>query len=373
MSASASIESLALLATEEAVSGGRVAWMFTAAVVLIALNAFYVAYEFAILAARRSTFESPRFANTRSGKAVLASMSDLSMQLAGAQLGITMASLALGYVAEPAFEVVIEAILGTTFSPEVTRAIGIAISLSIVVFLHLVVGEMAPKNIALAAPDATMRWLALPYRAYLAVFRPFIVMLNAMANAGVRLVGVEPRDELVSVHTVSELQAIISVSGQKGMIEADDAQLLTGALEFAQRPVAEIATAPADWQTLPLGATVAQAERVVASSRQERVPIVRPGRTSGASATFIGYVHARDLLGLDDARRSSPIPTDLVRAMLIIPDDLPLAEVLRRLERAGRQLALVESAGGEPVGIVSVEGVVRALLLAPTVDERVEG
>ena len=325
----------------------------------------------------RSTFESPRFAGTRTGRAVLASMSDLSMQLAGAQLGITMASLALGYVAEPAFEVVIEAILGTTFSPEVTRAIGIAISLSIVVFLHLVIGEMAPKNIALAAPDATMRWLALPYRLYLAVFRPLIVLLNAAANAGVRLVGVEPRDELVSVHTVSELQAIISLSGQKGVIEADDAQLLTGALDFAQRPVSEIAAPPDEWQTLSLGATVAQAERLVASTRQERIPIVRPGAASSGRPTFLGYVHARDLLGLEVTRRSSPLPTDLVRAMLIIPADLPLAEVLRRLERAGRQLALVVNAAGEAVGIVSVEGVVRALLLTPAahldVDLDVEG
>ena len=356
------------LATEEAVSGGRVTLMFVAAAVLIALNAFYVAYEFAILAARRSTFESSRGASPRTSKAVLTSMSDLSMQLAGAQLGITMASLALGYVAEPAFEVVIEAILGTTFSPEVTRAIGIVVALSIVVFLHLVVGEMVPKNIALAAPDSTMRWLVLPYRLYLLIFRPFIVMLNAMANAGVRLVGVEPRDELVSVHTVSELQAIISLSGEEGAIKADDALLLAGALDFAQRPVAEVAAAPDEWRTLPLGATVAQAERIVVASGQERVPIVRPGRSSAGRPTFIGYVHARDLLGLRAEQRSSPLPTDLVRAMLIVPADEPLAEVLRRLRRAGRQLALVENSAGQAVGIVSVEGVARALLRSPAVE-----
>lgn len=362
------------VASEEAsLSGSRVAWMFLAAAVLIALNAFYVAYEFAILAARRSTFESPRYAGTRTAKSVLAAMSDLSMQLAGAQLGITMASLALGYVAEPAFEVVIESVLGTTFSPEVTRVIGIAVSLSIVVFLHLVVGEMVPKNIALAAPDSTMRWLAVPYRLYLVLFRPFVVMLNAMANAGVRLFGVEPRDELVAVHTVSELQAIVSLSGEEGAIEADDALLLTGALGFAQRPVAEIAAPPSEWPCLQLGATVAQAERIVASSGRERVPIVQPGRSGHAeagdpSSRFIGYVHARDLLGVDGAEHSSPLPTDLVRAMLIVEADQSLAEVLRRLRRAGLQLALVENEAGEAIGIVSVEGLVRALLEAPTVE-----
>ena len=343
------------LASEEALSGSSLGWFFVAALVLIALNAFYVAYEFAILAAKRSTFESRRYADSRTGRAALSAMSDLSMQLAGAQLGITMASLALGYVGEPAFEAVIESILGTSLGPEVTRGISIVVSLSIVVFLHLVFGEMVPKNIALAAPDATMRWLAVPYRIYLIVFRPFVVLLNGLANAGVRLVGVEPRNELVAVHSASELAAIVHYSSEGGSIGADDAQLLTGALDFAQRPVGEVATPLEDWATLRLGATVAQAERVVASSHQERIPIAVPDE-------FIGYVHARDLLGVEPEGRGAPIPTDLVRKMAIVGHDEPLVEVLRTLRRVRRQMALVVDDQREAMGIISVERVIRSLL-----------
>lgn len=353
---------VAVVASEEALTGSVLMWFFVAALALIALNAFYVAYEFAILAARRSTFESSPVAGTRTGRAALAAMSDLSMQLAGAQLGITMASLALGYVGEPAFESVIESVLGEALGPDVTRAIAIVLSLSIVVFLHLVLGEMVPKNIALAAPDSTMRWLALPYRLYLALFRPLIVMLNGMANAGCRLVGVEPRNELVAVHSAAELAAIVVHSGAEGAIGAEDAELLSGALDFAQRPVGEVATPIDEVPTLRLGATVAQAERVVASSGQERIPIAQPGQRY----PFVGYVHARDLLGVAPELRSAPLATDLVRSMAIVEDGRSLVEVLRTLRRVRRQMALVVDRGGDAVGIISVEEVIRALIRPAT-------
>ena len=345
------------LATEEGLSGSLLAWFFVASAVLIALNGVYVAYEFAVITAKRSAFSAPGGANKRTSVAALAAMSDLSMQLAGAQLGITMASLALGFVGEPAFEVVVDAALGSAFSPEVTRGVGIVVSLSIVVFLHLVLGEMVPKNIALAAPAATLRALVLPYRVFLLLFRPFIGLLNGMANAGCRLLGVEPRDELVRVHSVSELAAIVMHSRAEGTIAEEDIELLAGALQFAQRRVGELALPLSDVTILRLGATVAQAERVVTSSGRERIPIV----DSEADGSFIGYVHARDLFRIDPDGRGSPIPVELIRPMAIVDSDRPLIEVLRRLRRVKRQLAVVV-VEGEAVGIISIEEVVRALL-----------
>ena len=284
-------------------------------------------------------------------------MSDLSMQLAGAQLGITMTSLALGYVGEPAFEAVIASAMGSAFSEEVTHAVGIAGALSIVVFLHLVLGEMVPKNIALATPDATLRWLVLAYRAFLWLFRPFIRLLNGMANAGCRLIGVEPRDELVSVHSVSELAAIVVHSRAEGTIEDEDAELLSGALNFAQRQVGEVATPLAELITLRLGATVAQAERVVAESGSERIPITDPD----ADGSFAGYIHARDLFQVAPERRLAPIPANLIRKMAIVRQDRPLIDVLRTLRGKKRQLAVVVDEG-DTVGLISVEDVVRALM-----------
>ena len=212
-----------------------------AAVALIILNGFYVAYEFAILTAKRSTFEDESRSRLTS-RLARAGLADVSMQLAGAQLGITIASLALGRISEPALEVLIEKALGTSVSPEVATIIGVSLSLGVFTVLHLVFGEMVPKNIALVAPDATLRWLVVPYRVYLFLFRPVVQLLNGIANVCSRAVGIQPRDELKSVHTASELAAIVAHSQEGGAIDSDDADILRGVLEFAQRPVSEIAT-----------------------------------------------------------------------------------------------------------------------------------
>ena len=150
------------------------------------------------------------------------------------------------------------------------------------------------------------------------------------------------------------------------MIEADDAQLLQGALDFAQRAVGEVATPRERWATVPLGATVAQVERLVAESGQERLPIARSDRDQ----SLIGYVHARDLLGISPEQRAAPLPAELVRSMAIVRSDRSLVEVLRTLRRVRRQMALVVVEGGEAVGIISVEGVIRALMTPVAVPDR---
>lgn len=346
-----------MIAAEESMSVVAVTLALAASVALIVLNGFYVAYEFAVLAARRSAFEDESVRDRPSSVAARAALSDVSMQLAGAQLGITIASLALGRISEPALEVLIEALLGESVSPELARGIGIVVSLGVFTFLHLIFGEMVPKNIALVAPDATLRWLVIPYRLYLFVFRPVVRMLNELANLGTRAVGIEPRDELQVVHTASELAAIVTHSTEGGAIDIDDAALLQGALGFAQRPVRDLTTPLAESVTVPLGATAVQLEEVVASTGQDRILVVH----SNDGPSPIGYLHARDLLGVDPTRRTEPVPTHFVRNMAVVEADRSLVEVLRRLRRSGRQLAVVEGPQG-PIGVVSLEEVVQALI-----------
>jgi len=353
-----------LLGSQPHLSGTTLTWFFLATAVLIVLNGVYVAYEFAILAAKQSVFTNGRLAGRRTSTAALTSMSDLSMQLAGAQLGITMASLGLGHVGEPAFANVIENLLGARFNPAPTELIGLVAALSIVVFLHLVLGEMVPKNIALAAPETTLRRLVLPYRAFLWLFRPFIKLLNGMANGGCRLLGVEPKDELVMSHSASELAAIVSQSGQEGTIQAEEALLLSGALHFAQQKVGGVARPLSDVTTLRLGATAAQAERLVTSSGRDRVPIVGP------DSALVGYIHARDLFRVDPSRRLSPIPGEMVRRMAIVKAERSLIEVLRTMRQVRRQVAVVTE-NGQAVGVISVEEVIRALLRPSTADHPV--
>ena len=345
-------------------SGPQLTWYLVAAALLIVTNGTFVAFEFAILSAHRSTFESHRMAHRRTSRAALASMSDLSTQLAGAQLGVTMASLGLGFVGEPAVEHLVDTLIGGVLPEGARHAVGVVAALALVAFLHLVLGEMVPKSLALAAPDAVLRMLVLPYRAFLGLFRPVIRALNTLAFAGCRLLGVEPRRELVAVHSASELAAIVNTSSEEGVIEADDAQLLSGALAFALRPVGQIATPLAQLSTVRFGATAAQVERVVAASGQERVPIrgVEPQRP------VIGYVHARDLLSIPARERLAPLTGELIRSMAIVRAERSLIEVLRTLRRVQRQMAVVTGDDGALVGVVSMEDVVRALM-APTGDE----
>lgn len=349
-----------VLATEAGhhLSGSTLVYSLIAAVVLIFVNGFFVAYEFAIMAAKRSVFEARAEKGGRVAEAALASISDLTMQLAGAQLGITVASLALGYVGEPAVASLLESMLGSTFSEDVTRIGSFVVALSIVAFLHLVVGEMIPKNLAIAGAEKTTSILVLPYRAYLWCVRPFVMFLNWLANVSCRLMGVEPRDELKTSHSVSELASIVATAFEEGALEGDSAELLHDALGFAQRPVSDVATPIADIATVRFGATPAQAERVILNSGQTRVPIVASAR---GQMRLVGYLHAKDLLSIEPSERFTPIPAGLHRPMVLVRADRPVIDVLRTMRRLRRQLAVVIG-DGEPVGVVSVEQIIRALV-----------
>ncbi|MEL6984700.1 MAG: CNNM domain-containing protein, partial [Actinomycetota bacterium] len=264
---------------------------------------------------------------------------------------------------EPALEVVIEQVLGSSVDPDTARIIGVTVSLSVFTVLHLIFGEMVPKNIALAAPDGTLRWLVLPYRMYLWLFGPVVRLLNGVANVACRAVGIQPRDELQSVHTASELAAIVAHSSAGGAIKADDAEILQGVLDFAERPVAGISTPLDQHPSVVLGATAGQLELAVATGGGSRVLVLDPREGSRP----IGYLHARDLLELSPERRSAPVPPGLIRSMALVEADWSLVEVLLQLRRLHRPLALVQSGGG-PLGVVSQEQVVRALVQRRPID-----
>ena len=347
---------MAGLAAVEAMSPTAIAIALGASALLILLNGLFVAYEFAVVAARRSSFEEDQAGNGLVVRMARASLSDLSMQLAGAQLGITMASLALARIGEPALEAILVPRLEGFMSVERAEGLSFGIALAVFTFLHLIIGEMVPKNIALTEPEKTLRYSVLPYRLYLLVFRPVVWFLNAIANGLTRLVGIEPRDEIMTVHTAAELSDIVHHSHQGGAIEADDAELLQGALEFAERAVSEIATPLDDYPSVLFGSTVTQLEQVVARTGFRRILVRQPDQQKP-----IGYLHARDLLEVPVDRRSAPVAPGLVRRTAVVDADSSLIDVLRDLRRGRLQLAVVATPGGDPA-VVSVEEVVRALV-----------
>lgn len=224
-------------------------------VVLLVANGFFVAAEFAFTAARREVLERM---HSRSARAAVSAMTELSNTLAGAQVGITLATLLLGFVAEPAVAGLLELSIGWLPIPSgVLHTIALVISLLIVVFLHMVIGEMAPKNIAIATPERLALWLALPFQGFMTIFRPLVFSLNWLANLFLHLFGVEPRDALETVHTAEDLATVISAGRKEGVIEEFASKLLSGAILFSERDASEVMVPRPDIVAAPATSTPA--------------------------------------------------------------------------------------------------------------------
>ena len=325
---------------------------------LLVLNGFFVAIEFALIAARRARLESLADAGSARASAALRSIKELSFMLSAAQLGITLASLLLGYVSEPAVAHLFEGPLHDAgLSESTTQAVAFAIALTIVVFLHMVVGEMVPKNIAIAEPDRTALWLALPMRWFTTIFRPLIVVLNATANGIVRLFGVEPTDELSEARTGEEIADMLAVSRREGLLEEVEHRLMTGALGFPVREVSTVMVARDEMVAVPANATVEAIEQVALQSGHSRILV-----TEGDLDRVLGFVHAKDLLAVAPSARQRRLPNRAIRRMLVVPTSRTLQQLLVAMRRARIHVALVVDGAGRTAGVVTLEDVLEALV-----------
>lgn len=326
-------------------------WML----LLLLANGFFVAAEFAYITARRNVLERTP---GRPAKTAAVLNRDLSLSLAGSQLGITMASLGLGAVAEPAVAAALERALGVLALPEaVKHGIALVIALLIVVFLHMVVGEMAPKNIAIANPERLARALALPFRAFVVVFRPLIVMLNGMANGVLRLVGVEPVDRLELGHSAEDLAVIIASGRQEGVIEDFTHRLLAGAIIFGDRDASEVMIPRPDVISVSFDTAIAEIEEVMRATGHSRVPI-----HDGDLDNVVGFVHVKDLMRLEGEPRDRPLATDLIRAPLFVPESAHIKAVLDEMRRNRSHFAIVVDEHGSTAGIITMEDIAEELV-----------
>ena len=326
---------------------------------LILANGCFVAVEFALMASRRTKIEALAEQGSSRARIALGSIRRLNLQLSGVQLGITMASLLLGYIAEPAVSALVEDALDAVVElpAGVLHGIGFAIALAIVSFLHMVVGEMIPKNIAIAAPERTLLALAVPNRIYVALLAPVLRFLTALANAGVRLLGVEPRDDLATAASAEELAGMLGESRDQGLIEEVAHQLLTGALGLRARPVREVMAHREDLAWLPPTATPAEAEALAVSSGHTRLLVAE-----GTLDHLLGFIHVKDLLGVAGEDRHRPIPSARRRQLVVLDPATVLDDALLRMQRQRRHLAVVADPDGRTVGLVSLEDVIEALV-----------
>ena len=329
-----------------------------ATVLLLVANGFFVAVEFALITSRQGKLEGLAEQGSRGARLALDARRELPLQLAGAQLGVTMASLGLGAVSEPAISRLVAAGLRVLHLPVGLRTpLGIGVALVLVVFLHMVIGETVPRNLALAGPEQALVLLAWPERIYVTAFRPVIRALSSLARLGVRALGVEPRDEQESTHSTAEIAVMLATSREVGLIEAFEHELLTGALGFADRRVDTVMVRRDQVVSVRADAPVAEYERIIVARGHTRLPVV------GASLDDMrGFVHAKDLLRVDPADRDRPYPLSRLRRMLIVPHDLPLGEVLVRMQARRLHLAVVVGPGGKMLGLATLEDVLEALV-----------
>lgn len=323
---------------------------------LVVLNGLFVAAELSLLAARAERLQSDAEEGRFGARLALRSTASLGTMLAGSQLGVTIASIGLGAVAEPGVAVAIDRILGADASDGVARPVSVAVALVLVILLHVLLGEMLPKALALAAPERTLTVVAAPTRAFVAVFRPVIWVLAGLARVGARLLGVEPADELRSAHTAAEIGVMLAASRDEGLLEAEETELLTGALAFVERCVEDVMVPIDSVVSVDIDDPLVRVEERFRDSGHSRL-VVR-----NADGRMFGYVHVKDVLALGAGSRWGPLPRSVLRLTFSVEPGAELGPLLVRMRAARRHLALVVDDERRTIGMVTLEDVVESIV-----------
>jgi CBS domain containing-hemolysin-like protein len=323
---------------------------------LLLVNAFFVGAEFAVISARRSQIEPRADAGSRAAKTALWAMEHATLMLATCQLGITIASLLILNVSEPALHHLLEVPLALTRLPEeVIATVAFIITLTVVSFLHVVLGEMVPKNLSFSIPDRAVLLLATPLVGVSWVFRPVIVALNATANAALRLFRVQPKTEATSAFTVEEVATIVATSTRAGVL-TDSTGTLSNAFEFTGKKVRDVAVGMATLVTLPEDAAPADVEHAVAQHGFSRYVLV------DAAGEPTGYVHLKDVIDLDDDEFDDPVPPKRIRQLISIFRDMELEDALATMRRTGSHVARVFDESGATKGVLFLEDIIEELV-----------
>lgn len=320
-----------------------------AALALIGANALFCAGEFALVAVDRTSVESRQVAGDPRAVRVMALLRRLAFHLSGTQLGITLASLLVGFLTEP----LVAKVAGTEHPSHWAVLAGLLAA----TVVQLVVGELVPKYLAVARPYGVASRLAPFLSAYGVVMRPLVVALNATASRVVRLLGIEPRDELDSTPSREELRSVIRSSGAEGTLDDEAARLAARSIRFADKTAADVLVPRLDMVVVPAELTVAELAARAHASGYSRFPVV--GRDLD---DVVGVVLAKDVFAVPANQRGAVLAGAIATAPLVVPESKPLDELLLEM-RAGRtQLALVVDEYGGTAGLVTMEDLVEEIV-----------
>ncbi|MBF9128913.1 HlyC/CorC family transporter [Plantactinospora sp. S1510] len=333
-------------------------WALLISLLLLALNGFFVAAEFALLASKRYRLEQAAASGGRAARAALDGVRELTLMLAGAQLGITVCTLGLGALAEPAIEHLFSPVLHAVGLPNAaSHVIALLLALGIVTFLHLVVGEMAPKSWAITDPERSALLLALPFRAFARVARPVLAALNGLANVTLRLARVDPEEQLAQAHGPEELRMLLQQSREHGLLAADQHEMLTSMLSLQGTTVAQVMEPVETIVSVRLDDSAERIEEVCRSSGRSRLAVFdHPGEVAGV-------VHVREAVRITTAGRTATA-RELMTTPFTLAATATVTEAVAAMRADQAQLALVSNGAGarRPIGFVALEDLLEEVI-----------
>lgn len=323
-----------------------------AVVVLILANAFFVAGEFAIVAVERSGVERRSREGDRIARRILDSMQNLSFELSGAQLGITVTSLILGAVAEPTIAAALDTLFGRfgNLTPATSLAVSVAVGFVLATTAQMVLGELVPKNLAISRPYRSAVWFGIPMQLVNRAIRPLILFLNNSANWTVRRLGIEPREELSGVRSVEELELMIRSSGEEGQLDDEELELLTRAITFTEKVAAEAMVPRVNMFAINRHQPISELRQMSRETGHSRFPVYGLDLDE-----IVGIAHVKDTIGIPESRRALMPVEEIAQPGLQVPASSRLEYLLGELQSKGRGMAVVIDEYGGTAGIITIE------------------
>ena len=337
-----------------ALSAGRL----LLALVLVGLNGFFVAAEFAFVRVRGTSVDRLVEEGRPGSGSLEGVMTDLDNYLAVTQLGITLASLGLGWAGEPAVASLIEPVLGAVLPPGLVHLVAFGIGFGLITFLHVVFGELAPKTFAIARTERLSLLLAPPMRLCYYLFYPGIVVFNGSANAFTRLLGVPPASETDETLSEGEIRRVLAQSGSQGAIDEQEVDMIERVFDLDDTLVREVMVPRPDMVSVPADATLSEIRSVVFETGHTRYPVVE----ADDADQVVGFVDVKDVLRASETDAEPASAGDIAREILVVPETTAIDDLLMQFSQEHTQMAGVIDEWGSLEGIATVEDVVEAVV-----------
>ena len=329
------------------------------ALVLVVLNGFFVAAEFALVRVRSTSVDQLADEGRAGADTLQAAMGSLDDYLAVTQLGITIASLGLGWAGEPAVASLVEPVLGPVLPPDILHLVSFALGFGFITFLHVVFGELAPKTIAIARAERIALLVAPPLKLFYYLFYPGLVVFNGTANAFTSLIGIPPASETDETLEEREIRMVLSRAGEEGNVDAREVEMIERVFDLDDTVVREVMVPHPDVTAVPADATLETIRSTVLSAEHTRYPVV----DADDADQVVGFVDVKDVLRAGESETAADTTAaDIARDVLVVPESMPIDDLLMQFRDERQQMAAVVDEWGSLEGIATVEDVVEAVV-----------